>query len=312
MSQSFKFDNFPRNNRIESGVLAADAESGDTTIVLEGQHAFDENSFIIVGGRGQESTELKQATAVSGSSVTIAALANRHSRGEPLTVIAANQIQVWRAAASGTAEPSTASYAKYGSPLDIAYDDLSTPYTDPTGGSGFWYRYTFLNTVTSAETSIDDSQGVRGGSDGMYVGIDAIRKAAGFEFNRNIDDTYISGFRDTAQSAINSALAGRYTVPFTTPVSAMIAEITKQYAAALLMLDQYGDDNTTGKAKMSWALSQIKLIIEGQSTIIDGGGTQVPAVENLGFSGYPNSSADAANGFMFERRSIHGFGDRDY
>lgn len=323
-------DNFTRYNKIEDSFLDDDVLANATEVPIHDPQSFSAgaNLFVMIGTPGLENTEIKQIQSVAGNVLTVTALDRGHPINDTVTLLAANKLKIWRAAAvPGVAAPPAADFAVYGTSIDIDYDNLTTRYIDPDGGTpgSYWYGYTFLNSATGAESNIEDSEFVRGGSLTDYATLDAIRSEAGFGKNRNITDTIVAEARIDAQAVVDGMLAGRYTVPFTSPVNALVSRITKILAAGYLQLTQYGAFNTAntnnGQDKVDWAFDQLEKMKAGDIVIVNPDGS-IPSnpgsggsSSDLGFSGYPNGDTeqpDGSEGFMFERTVIDGYNGRGY
>lgn len=312
MSVTLRIDNFTSVNTKEATSLASDVEIGATSLPLLNNNNIVINDFILVGRKGSETAEIRTVASVTGATIaTSDALTLRHNQNEDVIALIGNQIKVYRALNVNGTAPSDASFAVLGSPINIDPDQLSTDYTDEAGSTDHWYKYTFFNSATSDETAIADSAAVRGGGIGIYSSLDEIRSAANFSSNRNITDSYISGFRQSAQDQVNASLAGVYVIPFSAPVNGFIKQIVIQLAAGHIKLDQFSATNAEGNSMITWAENQLKAIKSGDLTLTDTAGTTLPqpgsggsSVDGggMGFSGYPNNVTQN-NGFMFTRET---------
>ncbi len=254
MSARLKLDNFGNANKVEKTYLNADAAAAATGITIKSAQNAAQNRFVLIGAPAHENTELRRITAITGVAITVAALTNAHKKYDDITVLAADQLQVYRAANVDGTQPADGSFTELGSPIDIDYDNLSTRYTDDTGSSSYWYKYTYLNSQTLAETDLSESEAVRGGSSTDYCSIQDVREEAGIQNNPYISDVYIAGQRTRAQSVLNSALKGSYTVPFSAPVPGLLERMAILLTAGYILKREFGSGaigtNADGQAKI--------------------------------------------------------------
>lgn len=308
MSTTLKIDNFASINVKERTSLAVDINAAATSLTLVNNNNIVASDYILVGRPGSETGEIRVAASVSGATILVTnAITLHHDAYEDVTALIGNQINIYRAPNTNNLQPADGTFTKLAT-VNIDPDQLSTTYTDANGGDGYWYKFTYFNQTNLAETSLSDSGAARGGGVGNYATLDDIRSAAGFEKNYNISDSYIDGFRRSAQDQVNGSLAGVYVLPFTTPINGFINRITIQLAAGQIKLDQFGKNNEEGQAMIDWAEAQLKSIRGGDLTLTDstgavlpqpGGGGTVPG-GGMGFSGYPNNKTQD-DGFHFYR-----------
>lgn len=293
MAITLSVPNVSDRNIKERSSLVADVAVGATTIILTNNQNIITGDVCLVGSG--ETAELVTIASVSGTTATLsAATVLFHNENEPVIGLIGSQIKLYRATnVSGTA-PADSNFSAILSPVTIDPDQPMTTITDASGTSDNWYKFTYYNPTTVAETPLSDSVATRGGGIGNYVSIEDIRQEAGFKNNPNISDGLIDLQRQFAQSMINSSLAGIYTIPFTSPINPLIQLIALKYSAGLLQIDQYGTyttvDTTNGTSRVTWAEGMIEKLKSGQLTLQDAAGVAVP--ENnvgVGFSGSPNS-----------------------
>ena len=296
MSVLLKLDNFGTSNVIEKGYINADAAANATSITLKNVQGVVVGVFLLIGKPAQENAEICRVISLAGNVVTVSALTNAHTKYTDVTVLAANKLKIYRAATPTTGQPATADYSLL-STVDIDYDNLTTRYTDDDGGVGYYYRYTYYNSQTEAETSLDNSQSVRGGGQNDYCSIRDIREEAGLVNNPYITDPYIADRRTEAQNTIDSALTGSFTVPFSSPVPGTIKRITILFAAGYILKTQYGTaavgTNADGQAKIDEAQEMLTKIING-APIVDNQGDTVGGTRSTRVKGWPDdTTADA-------------------
>ena len=241
MSQTITISNFDSPNIKQTAKLNADAVVGATSLSVNFTDNLTLNDYLYIGRIGTESGEVKQITAITNANtLTCVATVKPHYRFDDTTTLFGNQLQIYRASNIDGRQPPDASFSVYGSPIAINFDTTETAYTDPTGDSTFWYKYTYVNALTSAATALAGSSAVRGGDIGNYTSIEAIRREAGLMNNHFVTNAMIDSKRQAAQAYINATLAVTYIVPFLAPVNPLIVDITKSLAAGYLLVDNYG------------------------------------------------------------------------
>lgn len=304
MSVLLKLDNFGQPNKLEKTYLNADAAAAAVAVTIKSVQNVATDRFILIGAPANEGTELRRIEAVTDFVLTVAALVREHKKYDDATILAADKIQVYRAANADGTQPADASFAELGDPIDIDYDNLSTRYTDADGSSSYWYKYTYVNSQTASETSLAESEAVRGGSTTDYCSINDVREEAGIQNNPYISDVYIAGQRTRAQSVLNSALKGTYTVPFTAPVPGILERMTILLTAGYILKREYGGGalgtNADGQAKIDEVMRTdednpglLQQILNGTLQLVDdvsGGATGT----RQRITGWPNASTEDA------------------
>lgn len=321
MSVTLKIDNFASTNIKEQSTLAERTGVGAASIKLANNDNMVAGDFILIGSLGSETGEITTVQSSLGATLaTVNPLKLEHAQNELVTALLGDAIKLYRAADSNGLQPADGDFSHIQT-IPIDPDQLSTTVVDAAGGSGYWYKYTYFNSSSTAETAIADSTAARGGGASNYVTLDAIRNEAGFKNNRNISDATIDLFRRQAQDEVNGQLSGQYEIPFpTNPTNGTIQRITMLLAAGFLQVDQYGpryNTNAQGvNTKVAEARATIERIRTGELRLTNAVGVAQPETDGLGFSGFPNSStADPQTGdndFMFKRESIDGYNGREY
>lgn len=291
MSTTLAIESFSENNIRERSKLSEGAEVGAQVLAFENTQGFESGDIIYVGQLSREGCEkavidtVDSATAVS----LVSPLELPHSRYEPLTSVVGDKIHIYRAANVNGSVPVDGAFSVVAT-REIDPDQLSTYYTDSSGNSNYWYRYTYYNEITLAETDLDESEARRGDDFGHYASLSEIRKEAGFDNALNLSDTVIDQQRRIAESEINGALGGKYTVPFA-PVPERIHTLTIQLAAALLVANAYRG-TARGQAELKAARALLDDYRNGDQTITDENGTAITTGE--GISSWPDNSAPRA------------------
>ena len=293
MAARLEIPNFSKLNIKQQTLLNADASAGATSITPQNVSGFATNDLVYLGNLGKDQIE-KQEITIAGANFTVSALQYQHDRFEPITSVYGDQIQVYVAADPGTGyAPVDANFATLGSLVTIDPTSKTSTYIDSGGGSGFWYKYVYWNSVTNAATSyLSDVDPVRGGNVGFYVSVDAVRKAAGFANNKNISDSYIAGFISMANDYINGRLVGLYALPFLSPIPPTIVNIAKQYATGLMLQDQYGNfaqgSQADGDAKIQDADVALTEIADFENELRDQSGQSLRIFQPI--AGWPDNT----------------------
>ena len=291
MPTTLAIESFSENNIRERSKLSEGADIGAQTLTFESAEGFADGDTIYVGELSREGCEKAVIASVNDAmTVTLSQpLSLRHGRYEAVSSVVGDKIHVYRAANVDGTVPTDAAFSVLAT-REIDPDQLSTYFTDPAGNSNYWYRYTYYNEISLAETDLDDSDARRGDDFGHYASLGEIRKEAGFENAFNLSDTVVDQQRRAAESEINTALASKYSVPFS-PVPEIIHTLTVQLAAGLLLQNAYrGTDR--GKDKLKAARDLIKALQTGDQTITDENGSAITSGE--GISSWPGEEQPRA------------------
>lgn len=308
MSQTLKIKNFSELNVVEPTSLLDNVAAGATTIPVQNNQGFVANGYFIVGRLGSETTEVLTVASTIGATTIVSSTATvrTHSIHEQVHLLYGDKIRVYRAANVDGSPPADVAYSQIAE-INIDYDQASTSYTDPNGSNLYWYKSTYYNSTLDVETALVSSSALRGGSYGNYATLSSIRQAAGLQNNSNITDALIEEKRQTAQSIINSALSGRYTVPFTSPIPQLVAEMTRLLAAGYLLTQELGGNSSNSGVFYSEGLAMIERVTNadktglldrldaGSLTLVDAVGTSQALSGGGNFKGWPNKDTAAAS-----------------
>lgn len=296
MSANLRINNFDSINIKEVSTLLADAAAATAALTLENNQSITTNDFVIVGVLGSEGSEKAMVLSASGgTSVTLNAnLALAHKRGDALTALRGDQIKVYRAVNVSGSCPADAAFTAVGSgTINIDPDQLNTDFQDSTGGSSYWYKFTYKNSTTSDETDLADAVAARGGGYGNYCSVDEIRTEAGFDHNRYVTDATIDSRRIDAEDEINTELSGIYTLPFS-PVPPTVARITRLIAAGLLLLTEYGavstGTNKEGNDKLKQGRDLLSELKTREKVLVDPTGTSMVLGTASVVTSWPNDT----------------------
>lgn len=290
MSTTLNIESFSDINLKERSIITSGAAKGATTLTLASVAGYAVGDILYLGELSREGCEKVIIQSISGLVVTLtAATAHDHAAYTPVVSVLGDLIHIYRAANVDGTVPADNAFTVLAT-RSIDPDQLSTYYTDSSGSSSYWYRFTYYNATTLAETDLTDSLAVRGDDFGHYASLSEIRAEAGFSNNYNLKDTFIDQQRRAAEAEINTALASAYTVPFTT-VPEIIRTLTIQLAAGLLLQDQYGSGSTKGSAKLKAARDQLKAMQNREQTITGEDGASIATGE---ISYYPTANESRA------------------
>lgn len=304
MSQTLTIPNYAQRNILESTELSSDAVSGQAALTVANNQNFAANNHVVIGTLGGDYLEKILVLSVAGTT-TITATANlsrTHTKYAPVKKLYGNKIRIYRSANVNGSAPADGDFAELAT-IDIDFDQAQSSYTDNNGSSDYWYKFTYYNSVADSETPLSDSNAVRGGGYGNYASLESIRKEAGLQGNSYITDELIDEKRQAAQALINSTLAGRYVVPFESPINPLIAEITRVLAAGYVLTKEYGNTSSStykeGKDKIDSVTNADKTgtldrIDSGSLTLVGATGVSVAATGGGNVAGWPNDTTATA------------------
>lgn len=278
MPETIFADSYTPSNLGEKSFLTLDASSGQPDITVDNSNNFIANDFVLLSVQGTENSEIKQILSVAGDVITFTTnLENDYLEGEFVTELNANQIKFYRASNVDGNYPADAGYSLIGT-VTIESDNLETQFIDNTGGSDYWYKYTYYNSSSTNESAISTSAARRGGNFGHYCTVDDIIREAGFGGNIHIPASVVADTREDAESEVQGSLTvAGYQLPLTF-VPPVIRNITKRLAAGYLLLQDYGveAENSTkeGNAKIDLANKLLEKIQSREMQLV--GVTQVP------------------------------------
>lgn len=307
--QRLKLDNFIANlNIIETtSITAVVAPGSAVSVSVKNTQGMTAGDVAAMGALGAEQCELVTVSSITNSTTFVAAVVKfTHQPGEAVSDLYGSQIKVYASLNVNNEQPADSAFLAglLGSPLTIEADQLYTPFTDAGGGINWWYKFTYFNPTTTAESDIALSRAIRGGNYGNYADIDNIRFEAGFSNNQNVTDSTIDRFRQRAERIIDGYLFEDCVTPFQVPVPPLIEEAATLLAAGYLMISEYGESATgtdkDGKALIHQVMDEDKgmsgildLIKLREVTLLDPAGNSLMLSQLV--SSYPDASTTAAN-----------------
>lgn len=304
MAQTLNIPNFSNNNIINGSntQLTSQIASGVSSLPVQDVDDFSNSGYALIGNKGSGTSELLQvgtittATAIPLTSATV----QQHQQYDPVFPLFGNQLRIYRAADAGLgAQPPDSSFSSIAT-INIDYSEPTTVYTDSTGGGGYWYKFTYYNQTTTAETDIGSATAARGNFTVNYCSLDEIRRRAGFQYAPYITDNMIDDARQYAQDEINGALDEFYSTPLQPPINDYLRDICVRLAVARLLQDQYGQTTagTTadGDKKMEEAQDDLQKLIlkERVLTTKQGQALDEPGATG-GIEGWPDSTSATAD-----------------
>ena len=301
MSQTLNLSNFSSSNVLARTKLTSDIAAGISSVGVQNTQGFAAGP-ITIGNPGQQTTELITALApTSATAIPVSGTTKLgHNFSDDVLLLFGDSIRIYRANDQyGTGQqPDDSQFSQIATVAINPTSDVTT-YIDSAGVSGQWYKYTYINTTTQAETTLANSSATQAGQQ-HYVSLDDIRMAAGFISNRNVTDTMIEAKRDAAEKEINGALLPVYNFPLPQPTNPIIAEIAKQLAAGMLMHELYmtispqmaaeGESKADKARNGGGSFTSLQDLVNKDIVLTDASFTEVTIAEIHGFGGYPDAT----------------------
>jgi len=298
MAQTIKINNFSSLNIKERTQLDGDAAAAATSLVVKNNQGFANGDFVYVGRLGSDTGEKVVSSGISGATtIGIGALARPHNRFDDVHSLFGDKVKVYRAPNVSGTPPSDSSFELLAT-VDIDFDQNYTSYNDATGGSDYWYKFTFYNSTAATETSLADSTAARGGSYGLYCSVEDVKKKAGLQNNQFLEDSLVDQKRQAAKSHIDAELTGLYVVPFTAPINPLIREIAMTLAAGYLLISEFGAGSAATRAQGEEFIKQAQGTlhrINNKELKLTGVTGVAETVTNAGgYNAWPNASTATA------------------
>lgn len=311
MAQTLNVPNYRTLNIVTTTKLTADIAAAQNSLPVQNSALFVAGP-VLVGAAGSETAELVTSTIpIVATAIPCTNTKLAHNVYDPVYMLFGDSIKVYSAPDSASALPGTGQQ-----PPDTAFTLITggtvllspsvsnTRVTDGNGTPGTWYKYTYYNSVTFAETAIADSKAVQVGVV-HYVTLDQIRRAAGFTTSPNVTDDIIAEFRDAAEKEINGALQPVYSLPLPLPTNPIVLEIAKNIAAGELKHEMYQDVSLAmaaeGEGKADAARhgggshTSLDELVTREVVLQDANFVELTLEEGHGFGGYPDDSTQGAS-----------------
>lgn len=269
-----------------------DTVAGSSVVVsIQNSENFTVNDYVVIGTAGSEGAEMAKVTAKSATSITVDALALAHVAGEEVQVYAYNQRKFY---GSATEDGSYTQLTSDGSPKNISVTDPQGTYLEYTGEDYSYFRATYYNSTTGAETSQSDSTATQGDESQRYCTIHAIRVQAGLTKNPFVTDGEIETYRARAENEVNSIIMANYVLPLENgsgdfEVPGIIENVTVLLAAGYLDYKEFGKDGE-GVKWLGEARGILKAIRDNKQRLIGSDMAEMASTgSNTGVSSYPNA-----------------------
>lgn len=298
--ETLTLPNFLDNNILEDLELSADAAAAQAVINLINSQNLSDTDYVVVNP-GEETGEMRKVntSGVSGNAVTFTAnLLLQHRNHERAIKLFGNKIKVYRAPNVDGTPPANSAFTALGSAVVIDPDQPYSYFTDSAGGKDYWYKFTYLNDVTSAETELDLAEPIRGGGYGHLVTLADIRSEAGLNDSKRLADTQVAQRRDEAEAEVKGRIAAAgYAMPLQTTTGAiftpaLVTGLARLLAAGLILGQNYGitkpGSSKDGKGKADQARGTLLSIQKNQVLLLDSN-DQVMAKTDL-VNGWPDDT----------------------
>lgn len=277
MATTLTIESFGPTNIRERTELLEAAASGESVLKLVSTSDYAMGDILYVGSLSVEGCERAVVASVDTSTqVTLTApLKHSHIAYDDVCSVLGDTIRIYRAPNVTGAVPVDASFVPLAT-RSIDSDQQSTYYRDTNGTSDHWYKSTYTNLNTAAETDLSDSTAERGQDFGSYCSLRDIREKAGALQAHNLPDTTVSQCRTDAQNEINAALRNVYgkKVPFN-PVPGQIKTLTIQLAAALLKEIRFPGQNSLWEPQLKDARAKLAALQNKDDSLSDEDGDDI-------------------------------------
>lgn len=306
---TIKIPNYSALNLLEPTTLDADAAVDSQSFTVVNSMNYAQNDKFLLGNKGSDTGEIFTVSSVSGQVISTTEKSKIvHTRFEPINKLFGDQVCLYRAANVDGTIPSDTSFTKL-STTNMNIDELYTDVEDASGGSAYWYKFTYYNSVSGDESNLSASLATRGGDYGHLVTLQEIRQEAGFADAPYIDDSDIATARDRAESQVKGACAAAgYTMPLQTEnavyyTPAIILDCALLLAAGMVMSQQYQttapEAAKLGDSKRREAERTLKQIGKHEIILLDE--TEKPLACEYRVSGWPDETTadvgvDGVNG----------------
>jgi len=141
----------PEISRDEETRITADAVAGATTLYVENTSGLAANNLILLEKLGQENAEIVTISSITNKTTLVCSSTSfAHSAGAKVFKIDYNQIKIYRSTTgiNGT-------YSLYQT-IPISVDQDITEFTDTSGTTTTYYKFSFYNSVSTNETDLSD------------------------------------------------------------------------------------------------------------------------------------------------------------
>ncbi len=142
---------------LENTTLTQYIAGGVTALVVQGNQGFVNGDKILIGEMGTENAEIVAITGAvtAGTALTVGTTVFPHNADDPVTRLRYDQVRFYKASSVSGSYSILATVN-----IDVDNSDLQTSYDDTVGSASNFYKISFYNSVTTAET--DQSDPVQG------------------------------------------------------------------------------------------------------------------------------------------------------
>lgn len=142
--------------------LSSAASAAATSLTVDNNSGFAKNEFIVVGEEGKEDAEIQQISGLSDNDTLslVGSLKFAHAIDDPVRFITCDQIKFYGATSSTIASTDLLATVD----IDIDSANKETLYNHLTGTNSWYYKFTFYNSFTGDESSLDDAVTISGGT----------------------------------------------------------------------------------------------------------------------------------------------------
>lgn len=282
------------SNKLERSELTADSQAGSNVLLnIENNNGMAQNTYVVIGVEGSEQAELVKINAAVGVGTTIQidTLLFPHLAGEPVTVYKYNKRKFYGAVSK------TGSYTELtgdGSPVTIQVDDPQGARLEYSGSTYNYFKATYYNSTTLAESAIADAEAVTGEESSRYCTLYAIRKQAGLTNNPYLTNGIVETYRKRAENEIKSYIMTRYTLPLA-EVPAIIENVCTLLAAGYMDYQEFGRDGE-GVKWLGEARGILNSLKKGTQRLIGADDTELAHIDTANtIQSFPDS-VDNNNG----------------
>ncbi len=143
----------PDVESLERTYLTLAESAGVTAHTVKNNDRFVADDRVMIGEMGHEKTEVVTVSSVSGgTTITTTATVFSHEPDDPITRLRFDRVIFYRSTTG-----SSGTYSSLGSvALDVDNANFITTYDDTTGLSSYFYKVSYLNSVSTLESSLSD------------------------------------------------------------------------------------------------------------------------------------------------------------
>lgn len=181
-------------------IVSTDYSSG-ITLSVEDSSNFSDNDLILVGGIGNEKSEVTDLTASpsSSSSLVITALEHAHSSDESVEIVNWNKYDIQYKVDSNS------SWTDLVASGNLDWSGTETNYVHSTGEAAYYYRVRYYNSATATYSDWSTTTAATTASrQTVSVMIDQVRENTKDKTNQKVSDEMIISYFNYAQDIIKS------------------------------------------------------------------------------------------------------------